>query len=143
MYLISYFIILPLLPILFFLPSVAAVADFIFFTLLAFADFVFLPCCCCRFYFIYLVTIADFILLTLLLLPILFFLPCCYCRFYFIYLAAVADFRGFLQQVVTDLPELHVLEADLVRGVTSCGEHALVHHGRVVTGLTDACLGRA
>lgn len=59
------------------------------------------------------------------------------------YLATVADFGRFLQQVVTDLPQLHVLEADLVGGVAGGGEDPLVNHGRVVTGFTDPCLGRA
>lgn len=59
------------------------------------------------------------------------------------YLATVADFGRFLQQVIADLPQLHILEADFVGGVAGGGEDPLVNHGWVVTGLTDPCLGRA
>lgn len=59
------------------------------------------------------------------------------------YLATVADFGRFLQQVVADLPQLHVLEADFVGGVAGGGEDPVVNNGWVVTSFTDSCLGWA
>lgn len=59
------------------------------------------------------------------------------------YSATVADLRRFLQQVVKDLPQPYGFQADFVVGIAGSGKDTLVNHGRVVTGLTDPCLGRA
>jgi hypothetical protein len=59
------------------------------------------------------------------------------------YLTAVADLWRLLQQIVTDLPQLYVLEADFVRGVAGGGEDTMVNYGGVVTSFTDTSLSRS
>lgn len=59
------------------------------------------------------------------------------------YIATVSKLGRFLQQVVTDLPQLYGFQADFVIGIRHSGKDTLVNHGRLVTGLTDPCLDRA